>query len=192
MAQCIQCGGTAHYHVQLMKVRTYQNPQLCEQEPVQVVDQTVEMDVCQDCAQRQLRGNLHLLDAKEWLQLLIVASMAALCLWVYNSGRNAGMLPGAAACLVLGIGYTLREAWMRHLEYTSLSEREELEKASCEVAISCAERDKERDVTYIPITEQTRKLRSDDLMIDFDLQPETSDRVWNLLHPTQTGSCAKC
>ena len=188
MARCIQCGGTAHYHVQLMKVRTYQDSQLCEQEPVQVIDRTVEMDVCRNCAQRQLRGDRHLLDAKEWLQLLIVGSMAALCLWVYNSGRNTGMLPGAAACLVLGIGYTLREAWMRHVEYTSLPEQEELEKAACEVAVSCAEREEEREVTYIPITAQTRNLRSDDLMIDFDLQPETSRYIWNLMHKTYTNS----
>ena len=80
MARCVRCGGDPHYHIQLMEVRTYQNPLIYEQEPVQVVERTVEMDVCRDCARHQLRGDLHLLSGKEGFQLGLVAMMTVLCL----------------------------------------------------------------------------------------------------------------
>ena len=193
MARCVQCGGVPQYHIQLMEVRMYQNPLIYEQEPVQVVEQTVKMDVCGDCARRQLRGDLHLLSPKELFQLGMVALMTALCLWVYRSGQSAAMLPGAAACLVLGVGCTLAEARARHRKYASMPEPEELEAAAAEVAIAHAEQtDGGAETIYIPVTADTMKLRSDDLMIDFDLQPEVSECVWSLLHPSQTNPCANC
>lgn len=42
MACCVRCGGVPQYHIQLMEVRTYQNPLIYEQEPVQIMERTVE------------------------------------------------------------------------------------------------------------------------------------------------------
>ena len=176
MARCVRCGGDPHYHIQLMEVRTYQNPLIYEQEPVQVVERTVEMDVCRDCARRQLRADLRLLSGKEGFQLGLVALMTALCLWAYRSGQSAAMLPGAAACLALGVGCTFLEAWTRHKRYASMPEPEQQGGGA--------------ETIYIPVTAGTMRLCSDDLMIGFDLQPEVSDRVWDLLH--HAGSCASC
>lgn len=193
MARCVRCGGDPHYHIQLMEVRTYQNPLIYEQEPVQVVERTVEMDVCRDCARHQLRGDLHLLSGKEGFQLGLVAMMTVLCLRAYRSGQSAAMLPGAAACLALGVGCTFLEAWTRHKRYISMPEPEELEAAAAEVAIAHAEQQSDgAETIYIPVTADTMKLCSDDLMIGFDLQPEVSDHVWDLLHPGQAGSCVNC
>ena len=192
MAHCVRCGGAPHYHIRLMEVRTYQNPLIYEQEPVQTMDRTVEVDVCGDCARHQLRGELHLLSPKELFQLGVVTLMTALCLWVYRSGQNAVMLPGAAICLALGVGCTLWEAQTRCERYASMPEAEKLEAAAAEVAITHAEQEGDGAAIYIPITADTMRMRSDDLMIGFDLQPEISDRVWSLLHPGQANSCASC
>ena len=103
------------------------------------------------------------------------------------------MLPGAAACLALGVGCTFLEAWTRHKRYISMPEPEELEAAAAEVAIAHAEQQSDgAETIYIPVTADTMKLCSDDLMIGFDLQPEVSDHVWGLLHPGQAGSCVNC
>lgn len=184
MTHCAQCGGSARYHVRLMEVRACQNPQFYEQEPMQVIGPAVELDICADCVRRQLRGDLHLLSVKEWLQLIIVVLMAVLCFAVYRSGQSAAMLPGAV-CLILGSGCTFWEAITRHQKYMLLPEAEKLETAAGEVAISCAERESGgEEIIYVPVTADTMKLRRDDLMIDFDLQPEASEYVWRLMHKT--------
>ncbi len=181
MAHCAQCGGSARYHVRLMEVRTCQNPQFYEQEPMQVIGPAAELDICADCARRQLRSDLRLLSVKEWLQLMIVVLMAALCFGVYRSGQSAAMLPGAA-CLILGCACTLREAVLRRRKYLALPEAEELETAAGEVAVSCAEQERGREVIYIPVTAETMKLHSGDLMIGFGLRPEVSEDLWKLMH----------
>ena len=185
MACCVRCGGVPQYHIQLMEVRTYQNPLIYEQEPVQIMERTVEVDVCGDCARRQLRGDMYLLSSKELFQLSMVALMTALCLWVYRSGQNAAMLQGAVICFVLGVGCTLWEAQTRRKRYASMPEAEELEAAAAEVATAHVEQKSDGvEAIYIPITEDTIKLRSDDLMVDFDLQPEISEFIWHLIHKT--------
>ena len=116
----------------------------------------------------------------------MVALMTALCLWVYRSGQNAAMLQGAVIfCFVLGVGCTLWEAQTRRKRYASMPEAEELEAAAAEVATAHVEQKSDGvEAIYIPITENTMKLRSDDLMVDFDLQPENSEFIWHLIHKT--------
>ena len=66
-----------------------------------------------------------------------------------------------------------------------VAEAEELEAAAAEVATAHVEqKSDEVEAIYIPITEDTMKLRSDDLMVDFDLQPEISEFIWHLIHKT--------
>lgn len=53
------------------------------------------------------------------------------------------------------------------------------------MVVSCAEgASGGEEVIYIPVTASTMKLRSNDLMIGFDLQPEVSGHIWDRLHKT--------
>lgn len=62
-------------------------------------------------------------------------------------------------------------------------EEKALEKAAWEVAVHCADYKRgDHDLTYIPITQDTLKMKNGDLMVAYGLLPEIAVQAWNVMH----------
>ena len=58
-----------------------------------------------------------------------------------------------------------------------------MEKSAWEVAVGCADHKcGDHDLSYIPITPETIEQKNGDLMINYDLLPDTAVQAWNILH----------
>lgn len=65
----------------------------------------------------------------------------------------------------------------------SLTEEKALKKAAWEVIEDCADHKcGDHDLSYIPITPETLKLKNGDLMVCYGLLPDTAVQAWNILH----------
>ena len=86
-------------------------------------------------------------------------------------------------CGILGIASTAKENRQRRDQYHCLSEEKALEKAAWEVAVRCADHKRgDHDLTYIPITQDTLKMKNGDLMVIYGLLPEIAVQAWNVIH----------
>ena len=84
---------------------------------------------------------------------------------------------------ILGIASTAKENRQRRDQYHCLSEEKALEKAAWEVAVRCTDHKRgDHDLTYIPITPDTLKMKNGDLMVAYGLLPEIAVQVWNVMH----------
>lgn len=68
-------------------------------------------------------------------------------------------------------------------EYRKLTMDEQLQRAAWETAEGAVpKKNGDNDVTYIPVTEATLRLKNGDLMITYDLLPAIAKQAWEILH----------
>ena len=167
MSDCIQCGAAAQYRFRALEIHTLPVRDFKGEKKIQAVGDVVEFGVCGDCARRWLRT------CRGGVSVKKLAPFA-----VYR-------LLGAAAviCGAVGIASTVREHLRRRREYQALPEDKALERAAWETVLRCADRKRgDHDLSYIPITADTRKLKNGDLMVCYDLLPEIALKAWDILH----------
>ncbi len=71
------------------------------------------------------------------------------------------------------------------MAYNSLSEEKALEKFIClggRRRLRGPQVRRDHDLSYIPITPETIEQKNGDLMINYDLLPDTAVQAWNILH----------
>lgn len=187
MDTCIRCHAAARYHFDALEVHTLHIRDLSGEKRVQTLGDVVELGVCGACADEQLRRRRKGAGLKEILPFAAILLIGILLLSVFWSGEGALRLCGAAGavCGVLGIVYTAKEGRQRRLAYDSLPEEKALEKAAWEVAEAHADHKcGDHDLSYIPITPETLKLKNGDLMVCYELLPDTAVQAWSILHQT--------
>lgn len=185
MSDCMKCGAAARYHFRALEVHTLHIRDLSGEKRVQALGEVVRFSVCEGCARERLQENLKGVSAKVLASFTAILIFGIVILALFWNGEGAFCLCGAAGaiCGVLGIVYTEKESRQRRIAYNSLSEEKALEKSAWEVAVSCADHKcGDHDLSYIPITPETLMQKNGDLMICYDLLPDTAVQAWNILH----------
>lgn len=185
MSDCMKCGAAARYHFRALEVHTLHIRDLSGEKRVQALGEVVRFSVCEGCARERLQENLKGVSAKALASFTAILIFGIVILALFWNGEGALCLCGAAGaiCGVLGIVYTEKESRQRRIAYNSLSEEKALEKSAWEVAVSCADHKcGDHDLSYIPITPETLMQKNGDLMICYDLLPDTAVQAWNILH----------
>lgn len=185
MSDCMKCGAAARYHFRALEVHTLHIRDLSGEKRVQALGEVVRFSVCESCAREQLQENLKGVNAKALASFTAILIFGIVILALFWNGEGAFCLCGAAGaiCGVLGIVYTEKESRQRSMAYNSLSEEKALEKSAWEVAVGCADHKcGDHDLSYIPITPETIEQKNGDLMINYDLLPDTAVQAWNILH----------
>lgn len=184
-SDCIQCGGGAQYRFRALEIHTLHVRDVRGEKRVQALGGDVNLQVCAECARKQLTKNLEGVHARAILPFAAILLLGIVCTVVFWNGEGVLRLFGAGGvvCGILGIVSTVREAAFRRSRYGALPEEEALEKAAWEVAVHCAPRKSgDHDLTYLPITPETMKLKNGDLMVAYDLLPQIAVQAWNAMH----------
>jgi len=185
MSDCMKCGAAARYYFRALEVHTLHIRNLDGERRVQTLGEVVCFSVCESCAREQLQENLKGVSARPLASFTVVLIFGIVILALFWDGEGAFRLCGAAGvvCGILGIAYTEKESRQRRIAYNSLSEEKALEKAAWEAAVSCADHKcGDHDLSYIPITPETLMQKNGDLMVNYDLLPDTAVQAWNILH----------
>lgn len=184
-SDCIQCGADSQYQFQALEIHTLHVRDMKGEKRVQALGGSVGFHVCADCARKQLRRNLEGVHIKEILPFAAILLLGIVCAVAFWNGEGVLRLFGAGGvvCGILGIVSTVREAAKRRGQYGALPEKEALEKAAWEVAVHCAPRKSgDHDLTYLPVTPETMKMKNGDLMVAYDLLPQIAVQAWNTMH----------
>lgn len=182
---CIKCGAAAQEHFRALKVHTLHIRDFSGEKRVQMLGNITEFGVCRDCANEQLQKRKQGAGRKEMLPFAVILLVSIVFLTLFWNGEGALRLCGVAGviCGILGIGCTAREGRQRRVIYNGLTEEKALKKAAWEVIEDCADHKcGDHDLSYIPITPETLKLKNGDLMVCYGLLPDTAVQAWNILH----------
>ena len=182
---CIKCHTAAQYHFLALEVHTLHIRDLSGEKRVQMLGNITEFGVCRGCANEQLQKRRKGANLKEILPFASSLLFCIALLSLFWNGEGALCLCGAAGvvCGILGIVYTVKDSRQRCAAYDCLPEKKALEKAAWEVIESgAAHKCGDHDLTYIPITSETLELKNGDLMVCYDLLPDTAVQAWNILH----------
>lgn len=194
-SDCIQCGGAPCYRFRALEIHTLHIRELKGEKRVQALGDSVSFSVCADCAQKQLQNNLKGVKAKAVLPYAAILLFGVILSIVFWKGESVFRLCGAAGaiCGILGIISVIKESRQRREQYLALPEEKALEKAAWDVAVRCAEHKRgDHDLTYLPITPDTLKLKNGDLMVAYDLLPEIAVQARNALRSMPQSESSSC
>lgn len=181
----MKCGAAAQYCFHALEVHTLHIRDLSGEKRVQALGNVVEFSICRNCAKERLQKNLDRVDGKGMLPFAIILLVGIVFLILFGNSEGVFRLYGAAGviCGILGIACTAKESRRRRNVYHSLPEEKMLEKAAWETVVNCADHKYgDHDLSYIPVTAETLKMKSGDLMVYYDLLPDTAAQAWNILH----------
>ncbi len=190
MSQCIHCKEDASYHFRVLCVQTLPIRDLSGERRVQALGLFHDFSVCQRCAKAQLEAALHPAKTcvKKILPFGIVLLLGAAMTVLFRSEPPALQLCGYAGifCGITGLIYTVRTIHTVKQEYSALSPDAALARAAWNCFLTYApKKDGENDLTYLPVSEETLRLKKDELMLRYDLLPAVAQKAWDLLHRAQ-------
>ena len=188
--RCIRCGAPAGRSVKALEIRTLHVRSLTGERRVQALGDEKQGAVCDRCARESLDLSTNPLRAVK-RKLLVFGSVLAFGILVealtflFLGGHQVFVLFGIAAllCGVLGIVDAVRGANAKSRALRMLPESEALEEAAWDVFTAEApKKEKDEDLTYIPVNEKTMARKNGDLMILYRLLPDIAVQAWNRLH----------
>lgn len=196
---CVKCGEKGEFHFRALTVRTIHLREMRGERRVQGLGGFVDLSVCSSCARQHLDNVLK--PGKALVSRLLpfaaisLLGAALAVLFTFGNGLPAGLeqwaedgvlrLFGLAAllCGALGLFGTFRTFADTRREYAALSEEDALQQAAWAVASENApQKSGDEDLTYIPVTARTLKMKNGDLMIAYKLLPEIANQAHERLH----------
>ena len=186
---CIACQGPGEYSLRALEVRTLHIRDLGGEKRVQALGDWTDACVCRKCAANQLA--LEIKPARLYRKsnlcfgiigtlglILCIVCLALHLPWVYTALGIA-----AIACGILALIENFRKGRERSELLKSLPEEKALIEAAWSVFLAHApKKDKDADLTYIPVNEETLRRKNGDLMILYNLLPEIAMEAHKRLH----------
>ena len=187
---CIRCGREGDFSFRTLSVRTLRIREPLREKRVQALGGMEDWAVCRSCASETLARRTSLRGSV--LPRLIVFGLILLLALVLLAVR-ATVLPGRrellpfAALLIIGslMGFlgTLREGGAERKELLALDGEAALRRAALLTVLECAPaKSGEEDLSYIPLDEETLRMKNGDLMLRYDLLPEIAVAAHKQIH----------
>ncbi len=186
MERCLSCGRDAEYTFRMLEVQTLPVRDLGGEKKVQALGRFREEAICRTCAAAYrdavMKPRSRLI--RKLLPFLGVLLFGVLMLTLFLRGPRALTICGAAGviCGILGLFTGIRETLTLRKAYVSLSEEEALRRAAWERLLEkLPKKDGDNDLSYIPETPETLKLKNGDLMVVYHLLPAIAKKAWTML-----------
>ena len=189
MNTCISCGKEGTYSFHALTIRTLPVRDLSGEKKVQAIGDFQDFCVCRSCAEAMLsrkkdvRHNM----SKKFLGFglttaagILWTAAAALFLnaeWIYLSVGLA-----AIACGLIGLVSAWKEGKGEQEKIGNMGQEEALQYAAWQTVLEKApSKNQDENLTYIPVTEETKRRKNGDLMILYDLLPAIAAKAWEMI-----------
>ena len=192
MSTCLSCGKNSSITFHALSVRTLHVRDLGGPKKVQALGQFQDFHVCDDCAARHfiLETQPFTAARKSILNFSFVGAAGILFLsfvMFFYKGNNrlvfATLSLSAILCGILGVIQKTRDARERANELKKMDpKRARLSSAWNLVCRLAPKKAGDEDLTYIPVTEWTLRMKNGDLMIEYHLLPEIAVEAWKQIH----------
>ena len=190
---CIGCGRELEgqdYSFHVLEVRTLPVRDLDREKKVQGLGGFRDFGVCRECAGKQLEKETGPLSSAGRrtagfgaVLLAGAALLAADLLWLQTDRVFLMLSLAAILCGIIGVVTSLQEGGRRKAALLSMDNRSALSDCAFAVLTERAPRkDKDTDLTYIPVDAQTMKRKNGDLMILYHLLPEIAVKAYEMIH----------
>lgn len=191
---CIGCGAGEDkarlYDFHVLTVRTLAVRDLDRHKKVQSLGDFADFAVCEECAAKRLAKDLSPVRAASrslmGFGIVLVLGIALLLVdFLVLNRQLVFLMLGAFAviCGVLGLVSKWKDASERSEELRKMGEKEALyEEAWEELKTHAPKKDKDIDLTYIPVDQKTMQRKNGDLMILYDLLPEIALQAYDRVH----------
>ena len=187
---CIRCGREGDFSFRTLSVRTLRVREPLGEKRVQALGKLEDRALCRSCAaealarRTSLRGSV--LPRLLVFGLLLLLGLGLLAVRMLLLPERKELMPFAALLIigsVMGLLGTLREGGAERKELLALDGEAALRRAALLTVLECApKKSGEEDLSYIPLDEETLRMKNGDLMLRYDLLPEIAVAAHKQIH----------
>ncbi len=183
MSNCIHCNKSRNdYPFRVIEIQTLHVRDISGEKYVQAKGKTADFSVCQDCAEKYLSSVSSFGSelVRKILPFALVAVFGVLCtIFLKSDLMYIRMLgPIAILCGIIGIVVKTRDLRSRKKTFEGYSKEKALQQAAWNVLIeSLPKKNGDQDITYVPVSGDTKKMNLKELALAYDLIPAIAKQV---------------
>ncbi|MBP3240660.1 MAG: hypothetical protein J6M92_08950 [Oribacterium sp.] len=153
---------------------------------VQALGKFQDYGICRSCAERKLREVLEFSGEKRKHCIFSIIIIILGLLIILNKGSE-DIVGFTGIFFILGgvlIEYGTVSEWLKlRKELNALTPEKRIERAAWMELLDVAPKKSiDSDISYIPVREETVKMKKGDFMVMYDLIPEIVEKAWSLVN----------
>ena len=183
---CSNCQKEADFRYRVLEVQTLNVRSLKGHNKVQALGKFQDYGICRSCAERKLRETLEFSGEKRKHCIFSIIIIILGLLIIMNKGSE-DIVGFTGIFFILGgilIEYGTVSEWLKlRKELNALTPENRIERAAwLELLDTAPKKSIDSDISYIPVREETVKMKKGDFMVMYDLIPEIVEKAWSLVN----------
>ena len=183
---CSNCQKEADFRYRVLEVQTLNVRSLKGHNRVQALGKFQDYGICRSCAERKLRETLEFSGEKRKHCIFSIIIIILGLLIILNKGSE-DIVGFTGIFFILGgvlIEYGTVSEWLKlRKELNALTPENRIERAAwLELLDTAPKKSIDSDISYIPVREETVKMKKGDFMVMYDLIPEIVEKAWSLVN----------
>ena len=183
---CSNCQKEADFRYRVLEVQTLNVRSLKDHNRVQALGKFQDYGICRSCAERKLRETLEFSGEKRKHCIFSIIIIILGLLIIMNKGSE-DIVGFTGIFFILGgilIEYGTVSEWLKlRKELNALTPENRIERAAwLELLDTAPKKSIDSDISYIPVREETVKMKKGDFMVMYDLIPEIVEKAWSLVN----------
>lgn len=183
---CSNCQKEADFRYRVLEVQTLNVRSLKGYHRVQALGKFQDYGICRSCAERKLRETLEFSGEKRKHCIFSIIIIILGLLIILNKGSE-DIVGFTGIFFILGgvlIEYGTVSEWLKlRKELNALTPENRIERAAwLELLDTAPKKSIDSDISYIPVREETVKMKKGDFMVMYDLIPEIVEKAWSLVN----------
>ena len=183
---CSNCQKEADFRYRVLEVQTLNVRSLKGHHRVQALGKFQDYGICRSCAERKLRETLEFSGEKRKHCIFSIIIIILGLLIIMNKGSE-DIVGFTGIFFILGgilIEYGTVSEWLKlRKELNALTPENRIERAAwLELLDTAPKKSIDSDISYIPVREETVKMKKGDFMVMYDLIPEIVEKAWSLVN----------
>ncbi|MBR1855507.1 MAG: hypothetical protein IJ803_00345 [Oribacterium sp.] len=182
---CSNCHKEADFRYRVLEVQTLNVRSLKGHHRVQALGKFQDYGICRSCAEKKLREVLEFSGEKRKHCIFSIIIIILGLLIILNKGSE-DIVGFTGIFFILGgvlIEYGTVSEWLKlRKELNALTPEKRIERAAWTALLDVAPKKSiDSDISYIPVREETVKMKKGDFMVMYDLIPEIVEKAWSLV-----------
>ena len=183
---CSNCQKEADFRYRVLEVQTLNVRSLKGHNRVQALGKFQDYGICRSCAERKLRETLEFSGEKRKHCIFSIIIIILGILIILNKGSE-DIVGFTGIFFIMGgilIEYGTVSEWLKlRKELNALTPEKRIERAAWMELLDVAPKKSiDSDISYIPVREETVKMKKGDFMVMYDLIPEIVEKAWSLVN----------
>lgn len=183
---CSNCQKEADFRYRVLEVQTLNVRSLKGYHRVQALGKFQDYGICRSCAERKLSETLEFSGEKRKHCIFSIIIIILGLLIILNKGSE-DIVGFTGIFFILGgvlIEYGTVSEWLKlRKELNALTPENRIERAAwLELLDTAPKKSIDSDISYIPVREETVKMKKGDFMVMYDLIPEIVEKAWSLVN----------